>query len=289
MRFGCCLYLLITLCSSTYGQSIQEKAKPTESLGWIKRDSYLVLAAENTALQKFLAGKRGQRDYGMHLFVDGNAFVSEAKFAIDDVKWEQLQKDLLSIQDSHVIKNETKNKSIFIHPKYHSVSAKTSRKRNVFHWALEGFVRQRVRLESVTMSPSFSSGGKSLWDEIKAIGESTISVDKTIDEESVGNEYVEVYPVRTFLSRLETDDADCVVVVKQKFSDEFDGRLPRAVTTSMSVFSRKLGLESRRKVKFVISTGLNGKKSMEWFLEKGASEMTKLMAFETWTVIARYE
>ncbi len=81
-----------------------------------------------------------------------------------------------------------------------------------------------------------------------------------------------------------TNNADCVVVIKPKFSEEFDGVLPRSIRTSMSVFSRQIEFDQKRRVLFSINFSQEGEKAKDWFMEEGAREMQNLLGFQSWVV-----
>lgn len=179
-------------------------------------------------------------------------------------------------------------RALMIHTYY---TGKPGDNDNFINWTLEGFARQSAQFDVVKLSSHYSNGGQGLWDQFNAIVEEHETlVDQTADETPKENDYVQVYPVRTFLSRLLCSNADCVVVIKPKFSDEFAGELPRSVRTSMSVFSRQLEFDKKRKVQFSLNySGKDGEKAKDWFLQQGAREMQDLLGFRNWAVTIGYQ
>ncbi len=274
-------YLLLLLSALAQAQF---DTAPAEG-GVIKRKHYVILAAENTALQKYLAGREnGKPDYVAHLLVDGQALLSDQEPNLNAIDWGQLKEDLQAVLRSRIIRNirNPPQPTLMIHTYFTSDPEQNS---DLINWTLDGFARQSAKFEVVSLVSSFSSGGDGLWERFDAIrGESEVLVDFTADESPRENEYVQVYPVRTLLSRLKTDNADCVVVIKPRFSEGFEGDLPRSVRTSMSVFSRQMEFDQKRRVLFSINFTQDGEKAKEWFLNEGAKEMQHLLGFRSWVV-----
>lgn len=248
----------------------------------VRREQYLVLKAENTALQKFLTGQRGEApDYFGHLLVDGQALIADEALNLEAIDWEQLKRDLDAIYLSKLVRqmDSPPKRALWIRSYFTDDPRKNS---EFINWTFDGFARQSAGSEFVNVSYSLTTGGSKFWEKIDAIVDNHPNlVDENADETPKENEYVQVYPVRTFLSRLLTNNADCVVVIKPKFSDDFSDGLPRAVRTSMSVFSRQLQFDQKQRVLFSFSYSKDGENAKEWFVKEGAREMQALMGFQS--------
>ena len=255
----------------------------------IRREHYLVIGPENTPLQNYLAGKRNaHQEYVVHLLVDGQAFSPDDELNLDAIDWQQLREDLLSIYDQRLAKQSENPppRAIMIHTYF---TGRVKNTTDFVNWAFEGFARQSARFDVVTLTSNFSSGEVGLWHAVDGITVQDFSSDdRSIDETPRENEYVQVYPVRTLLSRIKTRDADCVVVIKPKFSEEFSGELPRSVRTSMSVFITQLEFDRKRKIQFFLKTTQGGEQARDWFIQEGAREMQHLLGFDQSSITVGY-
>lgn len=275
--YSASLTMLVALFTLPICQA-KEEGDTSEPEVWIKRNDYVVLTAEDTALQQFLENRDAKRS-ATYVLLDGNALCTDEILALDKFDWKQLSDDLKSATTSR------KNDAVHIHT-YFSRSARGNAQ--TLLWTLEGFARMQGGFASVKQ---VSTVGKGLWESIENSNwPRQISQANTSREDAVGNEYVQVYPVRTFLSRLYTDGADCVVSVQPKFSSEFGEGLPRSIRTSMSVFSRNVEFTSKEKVSFVFrySPG-NGDEAKRWFEATGAQEMAQVLGFGNWVVSTKFE
>lgn len=283
--------LALSFCVGAWGQS-QEPQDDVFEHG-VRREHYIILAAENTELQKFLSGNRAEDfEFMAHLLIDGQALIGEDEtLQMETLDWQQLRRDLASVKAGLKDQSASLGKpqgGLMIHTYFYGKNSEATR---FVNWSLEGFARQSARFKSVKLTSSFSNGGKSLWDHVNAIiGEHDVGVDLAADESPKENDFVKVFPVRTFFSRLRTDNADCVVVIKPKFSEEFNGELPRSVRTSMSVFSRQLEFDRKRRVAFSMRFSADSsEEAKEWFLEIGAREMQVMLGFQSSTVSIGYQ
>lgn len=259
----------------------------------IRREHYLVIGPENTPLQNYLAGKRNaHQEYVVHLLVDGQAFSPDDGLNLDAIDWQQLREDLLSIYDQRLAKQSENPppRAIIIHTYFVSGEGGAGNNNlNFVTWSLEGFARQSANYDTVIMTSTFSNAGNGLWHAVDGITvQDFSSADRSIDETPKENEYVQVYPVKTLLSRIKTNDADCVVVIKPKFSEEFSGELPRSVRTSMSVFITQLEFDRKRKIQFFLQTTQGGEQARDWFIQEGAREMQHLLGFDQSSITVGY-
>ncbi len=232
--------------------------------------------------------KHGKPDYVAHLLVDGQAFLTDQELNLKVIDWDQLKEDLQAIYH-HKLVQQIENppqRALMIHTYFTSGPGENIA---LINWTLGGFARQSADFELVNLVSSFSNGGEGLWERFDAIdGADESLVDVDADETPKENDYVQVYPVRTFLSRLRTNNADCVVVIKPKFSEDFEDELPRSIRTSMSVFSRQIEFSKKQRVLFSLNSTQGGEKATEWFMEEGAREMQNLLGFQSWVVTVGY-
>lgn len=291
MRWQCVIGRITVLCIS-YSMMLVAHAQfngPNLEAATIRRQHYVVLTAENTALQKFLMSKQSDgSDHVAHLLVDGQALLAGEALNLQAIDWAELKTDLNSVYErKHIqqIKSPPK-RSLMIKTYFtDAFGDKLGRNSDFINWTLGGFAKQAVQFEVVNLSATFSGGGEGLWEKFDPIASDYKTlVDEKADENPKENDHVKVFPVRTLLSRLLTDNADCVVVIKPKFSEDFNEELPRAVRTSMSVFSRQLQFDKKQKVFFSITFSQGGEKVQEWFIKEGAREMQLALGFQTWAV-----
>ncbi len=285
--------MLICALAPTTGQAGDDSDAKSKAKRWIEREHYVVLAAENTELQRHLEGGQAAKPYAAHLLIDGNALLADEQVRLERIDWKQLAQDLAGVirfrkSSDAKAPAEPEYQSIRIHTYFHKVSNTNAA---ILRWTLEGFARERANFDYVSQTASYSGADDGLWQRLGHIDQAQqSSVGGSVREDAAGNEYVQVYPVRTRLSRLYTNNADCVVYVQPKFANEFGEGLPRSVRTSMTVFSRQLEFESKGKVLFIFRySPPAGDKAKAWFLEEGAQEMTRLLGFENWAVTLRYE
>jgi hypothetical protein len=170
-------------------------------------------------------------------------------------------------------------------------SAQRDHEVQFLNWALEGFARQSARFDFVRLTSTYSHGGSNFMEKVDSlIAEGMKPYDGDADEGPRENDYVKVFPVRTFLSRFLTDNADCVVVIKPRFSNEFTSGLPRSIRTSMSVLIRQLQLENRHKVMFSFAYSQpQGESAKNWFIESGSREIQQFLGFESSSIGIGYQ
>lgn len=255
----------------------------------IRRQHYVVLTAENTALQKFLMNKQSDgSDYIAHVLVDGQALIADEALNLQAIDWAELKADLQAVYERKLIQQikSPPKRSVMIKTYFtDNFGDKLGGKSDFINWTLGGFAKQAAQFEIVNLSATFSGGGEGLWERFDRIAsDHKTLVDEKVDENPKENEHVKVFPVRTFLSRFLTNNADCVVVIKSKFSEDFNEEFPRAVRTSMSVFSRQLQFDKKEKVFFSFTFSQGGEKVRDWFIEEGAREMQLALGFQSWVV-----
>src|SRR5262249_30793333 len=72
------------------------------------------------------------------------------------------------------------------------------------------------------------------------------------DEDSVGDEAVRVYPVRTALCRLQSSEADCVVSFPRPYDKDTTGTLDEKTKDRVKELVAGLKLKERKRVEFCI-------------------------------------
>lgn len=271
--------MLVALVTLLHCHAQEERVEDSESGISVERNDYIVLTAEDTALQQFLEDRDAKRPGTTHLLLDGNTLCTDETLDLDKFDWEQLAEDLAKTT-SEPQKGLIQIRSYF--------AESPGRNARVLRWTLEGFASGKLKFGEVRQTETY---GSSLHEGVFAARHANTATNSAhILEDAVGNKYVDVYPVRTFLSRLYTGGADCVVHVKPRFAEDFGGSLPRGVRTSMRIFASKVKFESKKKVMFVFyySPG-KGDEAKKWFFEEGVEEMTAILGFKDWSIQTKYE
>jgi len=105
-------------------------------------------------------------------------------------------------------------------------------------------------------------------------------------ENAVGDEAVKVYPVRTALSRLRTDNADCVVSFPKPFGKDATGTLDEQTTAKVKELVASLKIKEIKSVAFGIRENLDdlNEKACKHFTDKTAPELAKIFGVENYSV-----
>ncbi len=143
-------------------------------------------------------------------------------------------------------------------------------------WLLEGFGRNRCRFDHVYWRSS--SDNRDFWQRIEASQEFTN--DSPGPENGVGNELVRVFPVQTFLSRYNSDDADCVVRVIPQLIQQPQPEMRGAIQASMLKYVPMLELERTKKLLILINYHEDAQDSIDWLRDTGASVLADKLGFE---------
>lgn len=117
-------------------------------------------------------------------------------------------------------------------------------------------------------------------ERIEAAREFTASV-ASGDEEPVGNELVQVFPVQTMLSRLASYDSDCVVKVLPQIVEQPQRELRGAIRASISKYVPQVKAKSKRKLLFLIAYHTDASDTVAWLQEEGFSQMARQLGYET--------
>ncbi len=160
--------------------------------------SFIVYAYDQTELQDYLIGssKRNNReDHKAYVIVDGESMVNEEGLIIpDSIDWDVLATEMRKLR--------VNERSVAT---FHVLPGRAPGDFRVLTWLLEGFGRNRCRFDHVYWRSS--SDNRDFWQRIAASQE-LASDSSSEPENGIGNELVRVFPVQTFLSRYNSDDAD---------------------------------------------------------------------------------
>jgi hypothetical protein len=108
------------------------------------------------------------------------------------------------------------------------------------------------------------------------------------DETPAGDDLVKVYPVRTILSLLLTENCDCVIDVRAPLQKEGDDLLTSDVRAAIVKHVSGLKLRHMDKTMFRIKsvTERVGQERLTHFLQKEAADLARSLGFKTGTVLA---
>ena len=149
------------------------------------------------------------------------------------------------------------------------------------YWALHGVGSSRFRKVSVGSSISDEGHWQKALAAIKRFGPPD---DDKVQEDPVEAAGVKVFPVRTALSRLVLDDADCLVVITAPLDARSSGDLSPAQQKAIRNGVYKLDLPNRSRLSFHIGVKRDGRKAAKFFFDVAAKYMTKRLGFKTYSV-----
>jgi hypothetical protein len=140
--------------------------------------------------------------------------------------------------------------------------------------------------QSARWSTSF---GGWRWDSHVNVAEAAARAAKSKVEDSVGDHRVRVYPVRTFLSRLETD-ADCVVDVIPELRAAPAMKFPDDFVAAMAEFIPQIKYENNQKLLIRVRVTESAQKPLdEWVSDREArSALARRFGFQECSVSQSY-
>jgi RNA polymerase sigma factor (sigma-70 family) len=153
--------------------------------------------------------------------------------------------------------------------------------RRVLAWALEGFSRH-AGFAKVRVSETFLAATDYDWEK-KTAGAEKGPVNA--DEPATGNALVKVYPVRTALSRLQTD-ADCVAEILPLLEARGDDQLKPGVREALRLYIERLRLPHKELVAFRVRVrpDESGREAAERFRKTTAEPLARSLGFKTYSV-----
>ena len=197
------LAIALQLCFNCEHVMSQELSSAKEVASMTERvvaqgKNFIVYAYDKTELQDYLIGssKRNNReDHKAYVIVDGETMVNENALIIPgSLDWEKIATEMRKLR--------VDERSVAT---FHLLPGDAPGDFRVLTWLLEGFGRNRCRFDHVYWRSS--SDNRDFWQRIAASQE-LASDSSSEPENGIGNELVRVFPVQTFLSRYNSDDAD---------------------------------------------------------------------------------
>ena len=90
--------------------------------------------------------------------------------------------------------------------------------------------------------------------------------------------------MRTSLSRSKSVDADCVVEILPRFEKDYNNALPPKIEQAIRLYVSKLQVKQKRKLLFKVTSKGEGRKTVDWFAEKGARELARSLGYQSVSV-----
>jgi hypothetical protein len=249
----------------------------SESLGAEPpRQAYLLFPVR-TQLQRELYFNRHVRYY---LLVHGDSLIdADGKVDSDRLDFERLNDDLGPVRV--ILPGQTISASLILgeEPRPPEPAAR------LVNMAIMGWAREAGFDRHVPTT----IGGDSVWKAaVRLAGDARGLYEEKEDEDSIGDDTVRVYPVRTALSRLISAEADCVVSFPQPYGEDATGELDEKSKERVKELVESLKLEKRSRVQFLIWMKHDvNRKAVDTFTEKTARELWRELEFENFSV-ARY-
>jgi len=249
--------------------SAKEVAPMTERMV-VQGKNYIVYAYDKTELQDYLIGsskRHNREDHKAYVIVDGESMVNQEGLVIpDSIDWDMIATEMRKLR--------VDERSVAT---FHLLPGRIPGDFRVLTWLLEGFGRNRCRFDHVYWRSS--SDNRDFWQRIAASQELASDLSSE-PENGIGNELVRVFPVQTFLSRYNSDDADCVVRVIPQLIHQPQPEMRGAIQASMLKYVPMLKLARKQKLLILINYHEDAQDSIDWLRDTGASMLAEKLGFE---------
>jgi hypothetical protein len=108
------------------------------------------------------------------------------------------------------------------------------------------------------------------------------------DETPVGDELVKVYPVRTILSLLLTENADCVIDIPARLKKDGENLFAPELRAAIVKHVSTIKLRDKQKVQISVKYRLDRitRERFDNFATTEAAELGKSLGFKTWSVLS---
>jgi RNA polymerase sigma factor (sigma-70 family) len=240
-----------------------------------------------TDLQRALVRSPGN----LFVFVDTTKALTEDQINPDELKFKDLEKDLLAYK-----KEDTKLQFCLYYPRSKLMLAlppdspeeagtvreqklhRYSLQQDLLHYALIGFGHE-IGFSQVTAVGTYHNDDVTWSETIAAYAGKAPQPEG--DEPAFSNKFVKAYPVRTAFSRCLTDNADCLVVIMASPALE-NGAIPQTIREATTDLAEKLKLANKKRVMFDVRYRVERK--MRQALVDELDKLAKTMGFETSTV-----
>lgn len=261
-----CICLSQTRSQETFSKN---SVGPATERVFAQGKNFIVYAYDKTELQDYLIGsskRHNREDHKAYVIVDGESMVNDEGLIIpDSIDWDMLATEMRKLR--------VDERSVAT---FHVLPGDAPGDFRMLTWLLEGFGRNRCRFDHVYWRSS--SDNADFWQRIEASQEFTN--DSPGPENGVGNELVRVFPVQTFLSRYNSDDADCVVRVIPQLIQQPQPEMRGAIQASMLKYVPMLELERTKKLLILINYHEDAQDSIDWLRDTGARVLAEKLGFE---------
>ena len=206
-------------------------------------------------------------EFDAYLILDGDSMFDKTE-RVDHEKldWRKLSKDLSKYRSS-------KDCSLMVHIYYREGYSG----RDVLNWAMMGFGQKKARFKTTHWTNSHGDPTP-FWDRINA---SVAEAEKRGQgsEEPIGNEFVQIRPVRKFITCLKTENANCIVKIVPQLVNK-DRRLPGVIRASILKYIDQVEMPSRDKLLFEVNYHTDAKPMIEWLGDAGIQEIADQLGYQ---------
>ncbi len=250
------------------GASAQDNGKTAAETEVARGENYLVYACRKTELQDYLLGsssKHRRDELKACILVDGQSlFTPQGLLDPSRMDWDKLSTEIRNLR--------VDERSVAM---FHALDCGPGDFR-VLNWLFVGFGRSSCGFNHVYWRSSSHQGD--FWERIQ-LSEGLAHPEITRDETPVGNELVQVYPVRTFLSRFNSDNADCVVRIVPQLIRQQHVELRGAIRTSMQTFVPMIEVANKKKLLVLANYHKDARATVDWLREEGFAELADKLGY----------
>ena len=201
--------------------------------------------------------------------IDGNSlYTPDGKFDETAINWNTLTEQLHPFSD-------VRKGVVAFHVYNFSVHAT-----NIFlaGWTLEGFGQQQAGFHKTYITQTFTGSG-SFWKMIDT-AESKMADRDEGPETPIGNNLVQVYPVRTLESFIKKDQSNCIVEIRPMLDHDTGNHLPADVLAAIKEYVPKVDVKHKAILLFQINFKKAARNTVEWFRETGSKELARSLHYD---------
>jgi hypothetical protein len=99
-------------------------------------------------------------------------------------------------------------------------------------------------------------------------------------ETPVGNNLVQVYPVRTLESFIKKDQSNCIVEIRPVLDHDTGNHLPADLLAAIKEYVPKVDVKHKAILLFQIHFKNGARNTVEWFRETGSKELARSLHYE---------
>lgn len=225
------------------------KTSPASKVEMVRGKNYAIVTTE---------------EYDAYVLVDGESMFDEH----ERVDHEQL--DWRTLGNQIAKRRKLDEGKLMVHILYRQGKSGM----NLLNWAMVGF-GDRKRFKKTHWTNSI--GGGDFWDEINASVKAAEERGQG-SEEPIGNQYVQIRPVRKFISCLKTDNANCIVKIVPQLVGS-DRRLPGVIRASVLKYIKQVDAPAKDKLLFEINYHREAKPLIEWLGDEGLQEIADQLGY----------